>query len=135
MSFYVFFLTGVLGGLLGGMGMGGGTALIPALTLLCGVEQGVAQGVNLLSFLPMSAVALSVHARRGLVKKEEALALSLPALAISPLLSLVSACLPPALLKTAFGGFLIILALLRLRRLVFPKKAEKGKASYHDEKN
>ena len=37
MSFYLFFLCGVLGGVLGGMGMGGGTALIPLLTLYLGV--------------------------------------------------------------------------------------------------
>ena len=54
MSFLVFLVCGVCGGVLGGMGMGGGTLLIPLLTIFCGVEQGIAQGVNLLSFLPMS---------------------------------------------------------------------------------
>ena len=52
MSFYLYFLAGIAGGIPGGMGMGGGTALIPLLVLLCGAEQGVAQGINLLSFLP-----------------------------------------------------------------------------------
>ena len=63
MAFFLFLLCGVAGGVLGGMGMGGGTALIPLLTVFCGVEQGVAQGVNLLSFLPMSVLALTVHAQ------------------------------------------------------------------------
>ena len=72
MSFYLFFLCGVLGGVLGGMGMGGGTALIPLLTLLLGVPQAAAQGVNLLSFFPMAALALTVHAKNGLLKKEGA---------------------------------------------------------------
>ena len=70
MSFYLFFACGLLGGILGGMGMGGGTALIPLLTLLCGVTQTAAQGVNLLSFFPMAALALSVHAKNGLLQRE-----------------------------------------------------------------
>ena len=62
MSFYLYFLCGILGGVLGGMGMGGGTVLIPLLTIFCGVEQGAAQGVNLLSFLPMSLLAAHLPA-------------------------------------------------------------------------
>lgn len=119
MSFYVFFLCGILGGLLGGMGMGGGTALIPLLTLFCGVEQGVAQGVNLLSFLPMSLFALAVHRRQGLVKIHEALSVALPALLTSALFSILSGLIPPAPLKLSFGVFLIVLSLLRLRSALF----------------
>ena len=69
MSFLIFLLCGIAGGVLGGMGMGGGTLLIPLLTAVCGVKQTAAQGVNLLCFLPMSAVALAVHAKSGLLKK------------------------------------------------------------------
>ncbi len=115
MSFYLFFLAGVAGGILGGMGMGGGTALIPLLVIFCGMKQGAAQGINLLSFLPMSAVALSVHARQGLVKKREALLFSVPALVTSVLFSLGSALIPSVLLKTSFGVFLIALSLFRLK--------------------
>ena len=83
MAFFLFFLCGIAGGVLGGMGMGGGTALIPLLTVLCGVEQGVAQGVNLLSFLPMSFIALGVHAQNGLLQKQGLLPLIAPALVFS----------------------------------------------------
>lgn len=115
MAFYLFLLIGVAGGLLGGMGMGGGTALIPLLVLFCGVEQGVAQGLNLLSFVPMSAVALTVHAKRGLVKGREAFPVALPALLFSALFSLLSDFLPSAVLKLSFGTFLILLSLIRLK--------------------
>ena len=118
MGFYLYFLIGIAGGLLGGMGMGGGTALIPLLVLFCGVEQGVAQGLNLLSFVPMSAVALTVHARRGLVKGREALPVALPALLFSALFSLLSDRVPSALLKLSFGVFLILLSLIRLKTAV-----------------
>ena len=82
MAFLTLFLCGVVGGLLGGMGMGGGTALIPLLTLF-GVPQAAAQGVNLLSFLPTAAIALSIHAKNGLIRREGLLLFILPALACS----------------------------------------------------
>ena len=114
MSFYLFFLCGVLGGVLGGMGMGGGTALIPLLTLLLGVPQAAAQGVNLLSFFPMAALALTVHAKNGLLKKEGLLFLVLPALALSAAAALLAGHLPALLLRRAFGSFLVALSLFRL---------------------
>ncbi|HJA01756.1 MAG TPA: TSUP family transporter [Candidatus Gallimonas gallistercoris] len=114
MSFYLFFLCGVLGGVLGGMGMGGGTALIPLLTLFLGVPQAAAHGVNLLSFFPMAALALSVHAKNGLLKKEGLPFLVLPALVLSAAAALLAAHLPALLLRRAFGSFLVALSLFRL---------------------
>lgn len=43
--------------------MGGGTLLIPLLTLGLDVPQQTAQLLNLLTFIPMSAFALIVHAK------------------------------------------------------------------------
>lgn len=65
MRFLLWFSAGVFGGVLGGMGMGGGTVLIPLLTLFCGVPQHMAQSVNLFTFLPMSLLSLRVHAKTG----------------------------------------------------------------------
>lgn len=114
MSFYLFFLCGLAGGILGGMGMGGGTALIPLLTLF-GVDQAAAQGINLLSFLPMAALALSIHAKNGLVKRDGLLFFVLPALLFSVPGALLATCLPSAALERAFGAFLIVLSLFRFR--------------------
>ena len=121
MAFLVLALCGFAGGLLGGMGMGGGTALIPLLTLL-GVPQAAAQGVNLLAFLPMAALALGVHAKAGLLKGEGLLPLMLPALAFSALGSLLAAHLPSEALEKGFGVFLVVLALFRLKNAFFPRK-------------
>ena len=122
MSFYLYLLCGLLGGLLGGMDMGGGTALIPLLTIFLGVEQGVAQGVNLLSFLPMSAVALTVHAKAGLLKGETLPLLCLPALLFSVLFSLLATRLPGPVLRCGFGAFLVVLAFARLFHVFRPRK-------------
>lgn len=115
MSFLIFALCGFLGGILGGMGMGGGTALIPLLTLFCGVGQSAAQGMNLLSFLPMSLLALSVHAKNGLLAKDGLWFVVVPALVFSVLGSLCAAFLPARALRSGFGVFLIVLSFTRFR--------------------
>lgn len=111
MSFLVLFLCGIAGGVLGGMGMGGGTALIPLLTIACGVAQKTAQGVNLAAFLPMSVLALFVHAKSGLFSFKGLWEVILPALLFSALSALAAAALPGEALGRAFGMFLIILSL------------------------
>lgn len=57
----------LLGGIIGGMGMGGGTLLIPLLTAVAGLEQHIAQAVNLTAFIPMAIAALAVHRKNGYV--------------------------------------------------------------------
>ncbi len=118
MAFWLLFLCGVAGGVPGGMGMGGGTALIPLLALVCGLPQHTAQGLNLLSFLPMSLIALSVHIRARRVEGAGLLALVPGALLFSALGALLSVCLPAALLRRAFGAFLLVLSLAQGYRLL-----------------
>lgn len=115
MSFLVFFLCGLAGGVLGGMGMGGGTALIPLLTIFCGVEQTAAQGINLLSFLPMSLLAIAVHVKNGLISGKGLWFVIPPALLFSILFSLLAAALPSRALGKGFGVFLVILSFFQFR--------------------
>ena len=127
MSFIIFLLCGIAGGILGGMGMGGGTLLIPLLTAVCGVKQSAAQGVNLLSFLPMSVVALGVHAKSGLLKKEGLAFLMVPALIASALFSLAAAYLPDEALQKGFGFFLLILSIFQFISAFHMKKTKNHK--------
>lgn len=119
MSFIIFLFIGFVSGLLGGMGMGGGTIMIPALTIFAGVEQHVAQAANLIAFLPMAAVSLSVHKKGGLVRGGELGFIIVPALAASVLGGVAASFLPGEILKKFFGVFLIILAVKGLFTLKF----------------
>ena len=58
--YVVLLIAGVLSGIITGMGLGG-IVLIPALTMLLDFPQKVAQGINLVYFIPTSLVALFVH--------------------------------------------------------------------------
>ena len=65
MNWLIFLLAGLLSGVMAGMGMGGGTILIPALTLFAGVGQHAAQGINMLAYIPGAILAIIVHRRAG----------------------------------------------------------------------
>lgn len=111
MGFVVLFLIGFAGGVLGGMGMGGGCVLIPILTVLCGVPQHLAQSVNLLTFLPMAAVSLRVHAENGLLDTRGVLWMIVPATLLSVLGGLFVQNVSGGALRVGFGVFLCLLSL------------------------
>lgn len=106
-----------LGGVIGGMGMGGGTLLIPLLTMFAGIEQHLAQCINLIAFIPMSVVALVIHGKNGYVK------LSAVPIAVIALIGAVGGSFFAAhakgyVLRACFGAFLIALGLYQLVKLI-----------------
>lgn len=111
MAFLIYIAAGFAAGLLGGMGMGGGTILIPVLTILLGVGQHFAQAANVISFLPMAAFALAEHKKQGLLRTEGLAKVIIPAVIATVLTGFVMAALPGEMLKKLFGAFLIILAI------------------------
>ena len=119
---------GFIGGIIGGMGMGGGTLLIPLLTLFLGVEQHLAQGINLISFIPMSAVAIIIHAKNGLIKFKKIWVVALISAGFSVLGSFISGKISSGILSKILGGFFCILAVFQFVSLVkkSKKEGEKG---------
>lgn len=101
---------GIAAGALGGMGMGGGTILIPVLTIFFGVEQKQAQAINLVAFIPMAIVSLIVHVKNKRVETEGVLWIIIPATVLSLVGSLVAQTINGEILKRIFGGFLLLLS-------------------------
>ncbi len=110
----ILFIVGVVGGVLGGMGMGGGTILIPLLSIFNLVSQKQAQAVNLISFIPMAIVVLIIHVKNKLVKGENIFFIIIPASIFAVLGSLISTLIGGDILKRIFGGFLILLSVFEL---------------------
>lgn len=129
MRFLVYLMAGLAGGVLGGMGMGGGTVLIPILTMFCGVPQHLAQSVNLLSFLPMAAVSLRVHAGNGLLDTKGVLWMAIPATVLSVLGGVLVQGVAAGALRFGFGAFLCLLSVYQfytgIRSAVGQKKAKR----------
>ena len=105
---------GLVGGFVGGMGMGGGTLLIPILTLLAGFEQLEAQGINLISFIPMSIVALILHFKNKLVRFKETYILALVGAGVSILSALLAVHINSTVLKKIFAIFLIAIGVWQI---------------------
>jgi uncharacterized protein len=109
----IYALLGVVFGIAGGMGLGGGVVLIPALTLLMGIEQHMAQGMTLFAYLPMAAFALTLHIRNKNVNIRRALYIMAFGLAGGVAGYLAASAFDTNTLKIVFGAFLIAAALLR----------------------
>jgi len=102
-------LSGLLSGIISGMGIGGGTILIPALTMFLGINQHIAQGVNLLFFIPTAIIALFVHKKNGNLEIKTAIPLMLWGLIGASCGSFLALSLKPELLRRCFGIFLFVM--------------------------
>lgn len=110
-----FIIAGIASGVIAGMGMGGGTLLIPALTLMLGVAQRAAQGVNMLAFIPGAAVALLIHYRAGRLEVKKSAAAMIFGIAGALLGSFAAGWLKEEVLKRVFGVFLMAMAAGEIR--------------------
>ena len=119
------FVIGLLSGMIGGMGIGGGTILIPSLIFIAEVSQHVAQGVNLISFIPTSLFAIIIHIKNRHIRFKTAFHL-IPAGALGAILgSFMASCLSASLLRKLFGIFLLVMGFYELLRKEKEKKEEK----------
>ena len=112
------FLTGIFAS----MGLVGGMVLIVYLTVFAGFSQLVAQGINLVFFIPIAIISLVLHTKNKLVEWKKAV----PAVLWGTAAVIISAWLAnrieQSLLSKAFGIFLILMG---LKELFF--KSEKHK--------
>lgn len=105
------YIVGFAAGLIGGMGIGGGTILIPALVFFVGVNQQIAQSINLLSFIPAAIIAIFVHMRKKNVEGKLVLKLILFGCIGAIIGSYLAVLINPRILKKAFGVFLLIMGI------------------------
>lgn len=126
MQIFLLILFGFLSGIVGGMGMGGGTLLVPLLSFL-DLPQKTAQAINLVSFLPMCAVALGFHAKNGLIKPQHIGWIIIPAVLFAVLGALLAGDTNDKILRIAFAVFLIAVGVWQL--VVGIKFAVNGKKS------
>lgn len=107
---------------LSGLGVGSGGLLVIYLTLVAGMEQRLAQGVNLLFFLFSGGAALAVHAAHRKLYPGVILLLTVFGIGGSFLGVALSHMLPPLLLRQLFGGMLVFSGILTFKRIRKGKK-------------
>ena len=118
MLYFYYVLAGFLSGIFGGLGMGGGTLLIPVLTIFLGLDQKLSQGINLLSFLIMAIFSLFIHYKHGYVVTKGIFWIIFFGVIFSILGALLMSFLPSNILKMVFGGFLCVLAVVEFIKVL-----------------
>lgn len=118
---------GFLAGLLG---IGGGVVMVPAMVLIFGFDQHVAQGTSLLVIIPAALTGSYTHHRNGRLLLRDAALLAAGGV-IGALIGSVSALsLEDTILRRLFAAFLILTAL----RMLLPKSwFERGRAREAEE--
>ncbi|RTE49532.1 sulfite exporter TauE/SafE family protein [Actinobaculum sp. 352] len=101
-------ITGLAAGLLSGLfGIGGGTVIVPLLTLWIGMDHKVAAGTSITAMLPTALVGVTSYALRGNINWLVALALALGITVGAQLGSRLLDRLPLNVVKGAFVAFLL----------------------------
>ena len=99
------FLTGIFAS----MGVGGGMILIVYLTIFAGYSQLEAQGINLVYFLPIAALALIIHTKNHLVEWKIAFTAIICGVLFAIAGAFLAEWLGSEILRKIFGGFIFII--------------------------
>lgn len=119
-------LTIFLASILSAMGLGGGSLLMLCFVFFFDLPQKDAQMLNLLLFLPSTAIALLFHRKNHLLR-QDLLRTNLPAGMIGAILgSFLGLWINSRLLRKIFGIFLLLMAVQELKNLL--KKTPPSKA-------
>ena len=104
-------LTGVISGAISGMGMGGGTILITILVCFLGIDQKVAQAVNLVFFIPTSIVATLVNIKNKEINWKLAVPISILGAIGAFIGAFIATKIQVGNLRKMFAIFLIFIAI------------------------
>lgn len=107
-------VAGLVCGVLSGLGIGGGTLLMVWMTAVMDMEQRMAQGINLLYFLPTAVCALIFHIKNRLIRWRVVLPAVITGCLSAAGAALLATSVDASLLRKLFGGFLIFVGLTEL---------------------
>lgn len=115
-SFPAALLVGTALGFLSGLGVGGGSLLILWLTLVLGMDQETARGINLLFFLPAAATASISRRKQGGISLSVILPAALAGAAAAGICSIFHHSADADPIKKAFGCLLMVIGIREIRR-------------------
>lgn len=107
-------LVGLITGAAASMGLGGGFILLVYLSVFTSTAQDIAQGINLLFFLPIALLSLIIHIKNKLIDLKlvgKYLILGLPCAVIG---SFVAGIIDVEVLRKLFAAFLLYIGVSQL---------------------
>lgn len=121
------FFTGVISGIVSGAGMGGGAILICILSVFMGIDQHVAQGVNLIFFVPTSISAIITTCKEKLINWRIGIPIAISGIGGAILGAKISVNMNINKLKKYFGVFLILITIYEIYSFINQYKISKKK--------
>ena len=103
-SIPVALIIGSVLGILAGLGIGGGSLLMLWLTLIVGMPQHTAAGINLLFFIPSAIIASFFRWKQGVLDVKRILPAVIAACISAGLCCALRSYIPTALIKKIFGA-------------------------------
>jgi uncharacterized protein len=92
------------------LGVGGGIVMVPAMVLVLGVDQHVAQGTSLVVIIPAALAGSVTHYRNGRVSLRDAALLAAGGIGGALVGSISALSVDDTVLRRLFGAFLLIVA-------------------------
>ncbi len=114
MEFILIILITLIAGIFSGMGIGGGTILVVGITMFLNKAQLFAQGVNVLTFIPVALVAVIVHIKNNKVDFKN-ITWFLPFGVLGTFLgSMTAFYIDDKYLKYGFGAFILVFGIVTI---------------------
>lgn len=115
MSWGIAAISGTLSAIIGSMGLGGGGVLIIYFNLFTQVSQTLAQGINLIFFIPSAVVAIIIYSKKRLINFKLAMTFSLLGLFGAIIGSYLACFIDSKILSKIFAVFLLIMGIMQFR--------------------
>ncbi|MBR1736572.1 MAG: sulfite exporter TauE/SafE family protein [Firmicutes bacterium] len=127
----IYILIGLLSGIISGMGIGGGTFLIPVLTIFMDYSQIAAQRINLIYFIPTAIFALIFHLKNNNIEKTAVNKLVLFGITGAVVGASLASYIDSRILRRLFAVFLLIMGIKEFYR----KKQIQEKTAFKETSN
>ncbi len=114
MNWIIPILASLICGVISGFGIGGGSLLMVWMTAVAGMDQKIAQGINLIYFLPTAIGALIFHIKNKMICWKAVIPAALCGSITAGLCAWIAASMDVDLLRKLFGGFLLVIGFMEL---------------------
>ena len=116
MNWFAAAIAGTLSAIIGSMGLGGGGILIIYFNLFTQIPQNLAQGINLIFFIPSAIVAIIIYAKKKLINFKLATTLALFGLIGAILGSYLACFVNSKVLSKLFALLLLVMGFLQFKK-------------------
>ncbi len=127
MQILLLIIASAFSGIFAGMGMGGGTFLIPILSLFFNVSQLICQSTNVVCFLILAIICSLVYAKNKLIDYKVVLCVIIPSVTLSTIASIFAIKVSSDILQICFSCFIILIGIFYFIKAILDIKKVKEK--------